>query len=517
MTATHTVLYVAPSVDAAADAVAALERAADGLDVDATDSAAVVRERAPTVDCVVYEEPAHDGAGETRPTRATVVDACAAPPVGGERTPIVLRAATTDPAAARRLEGIDGYVRRTDDPSEWTHLATQIEWACGADGGANDDPRDAGAEPIEERGATLEREHERLTALFENVPAPTVRYQFVDDDPIVRDVNDRFEAVFGYDRDDVVGENVDDYIVPPDLESDAARLNEKLLSGEPIQAVGRRRTADGDRDFVIDVVPVEVGERSLEGFSIYTDITEQKRRERELVAQNERLDEFATIVGHDLRNPLSVARGYLEVAEETGDPAAFREIEAAHDRMSGLLEKLLALAREGAVIDDPEPLSLHEAANRAWNAVEIDTRPTPALELEDDAVLEADRDRLLEVLENLIRNAVEHGNGNESEIDEAITVRIGATETGFFVADDGAGIPEADRSAVFDSGYTTAENGTGFGLAIVEGIADAHGWTVTVSASRDGGARFEFDGSRADETQPELANVDGPEPPRGDR
>jgi signal transduction histidine kinase len=62
------------------------------------------------------------------------------------------------------------------------------------------------------------------------------------------------------------------------------------------------------------------------------------------------------------------------------------------------------------------------------------------------------------------------------------------------VADDGPGIPESDRLGVFESGYSTAPDGTGFGLTIVEEIAEAHGWEVSVTASRDGGARFEIRG-----------------------
>jgi signal transduction histidine kinase len=74
-----------------------------------------------------------------------------------------------------------------------------------------------------------------------------------------------------------------------------------------------------------------------------------------------------------------------------------------------------------------------------------------------------------------------------------VTVRVGrlADGTGFYVEDDGPGIPDADRDGVFHRGYSTSDEGTGFGLAIVATIADAHGWTVTATAGADGGARFE--------------------------
>ncbi|MFC4249508.1 GAF domain-containing sensor histidine kinase [Natribaculum luteum] len=336
--------------------------------------------------------------------------------------------------------------------------------------------------------AALVSERDRLSALFDNVPDPTVRYEFVDGDAVVRDVNDAFEEAFGYDREAVLDENVDEYVVPPNLDDEARQLNETLLAGECLQVVSRRQTADGIRDFLINVVPLALGKRGVEGFSIYTDITEQKRRERELAAQNERLDEFASIVSHDLRSPLNVARGYLELAKETGDDEHVAEVEAAHERMRSLIDELLALSRRGSVIGETEPVAVHDVARRAWATVDTGDAE---LVLENDAIVEADKARLIEILENLIRNATDHG-------DDAVTVRLGATEGGFFVADDGPGIPAAERDAVFDSGYTTADDGTGLGLSIVEEIVDAHGWTVEVTDGDDGGARFEIRGVETD-------------------
>jgi signal transduction histidine kinase len=79
------------------------------------------------------------------------------------------------------------------------------------------------------------------------------------------------------------------------------------------------------------------------------------------------------------------------------------------------------------------------------------------------------------------------------------TTRIsGRAGSGFYVADDGSGIPEDKRESVFESGFSTEESGTGFGLAIVAEIAEAHHWEPTVTDSRDGGARFEFVGRPAD-------------------
>lgn len=79
---------------------------------------------------------------------------------------------------------------------------------------------------------------------------------------------------------------------------------------------------------------------------------------------------------------------------------------------------------------------------------------------------------------------MEHG-------EEGVTVTVGEFDDGFRVEDDGPGIPEAKREAVSEAGYTTAEEGTGFGLSIVKQVAEAHDWTVRVTEGAAGGARFE--------------------------
>jgi signal transduction histidine kinase len=75
-----------------------------------------------------------------------------------------------------------------------------------------------------------------------------------------------------------------------------------------------------------------------------------------------------------------------------------------------------------------------------------------------------------------------------------VTVSVGDLEDGFYVADDGSGIPDDVRDSVFDAGFTTSSDGTGFGLNIVEAVANAHDWTVSIEESESGGARFEIRG-----------------------
>jgi len=208
-------------------------------------------------------------------------------------------------------------------------------------------------------------------------------------------------------------------------------------------------------------------------------------RETELKRQNERLDEFASVVAHDLRNPLSIAIGFLDIVEETGDLSHLDRIEAAHDRMERLIDDLLTLARGESTVTDTKQIDLGTVTTEAWGYVDTaeatltvaDTAPTVA----------GDASRLTQLFENLFRNAIEHGG-------EAVTVTVGELDggVGFYVADDGDGIPPSKREEVLEHGVTSTKGGTGFGLSIVEDIAKAHGWSVRVTEGTAGGARFEF-------------------------
>jgi len=229
---------------------------------------------------------------------------------------------------------------------------------------------------------------------------------------------------------------------------------------------------------------------------------DRAERERELARQNERLEEFTSIVSHDLRSPLSVALGYVEVAQETGDLSHLSEVESALRRMDAMTEDLLTLARNGQVVGETAAVPLSDAARAAWSHVETDGA---TLSVDTDVTVEADRGRLVEILENLFRNSIDH-------VGTRVTVRVGGLGggkrnaddgsrasddgggTGFFVADDGPGIEDNEKEEVFTPGYTTADDGTGFGLHIVSTLADAHGWDVRLVDAAGGGARFEFDG-----------------------
>ncbi|MFW5978135.1 MAG: sensor histidine kinase, partial [Halohasta sp.] len=220
-------------------------------------------------------------------------------------------------------------------------------------------------------------------------------------------------------------------------------------------------------------------------------------REAELQRQNDRLSEFTGYVSHDLRNPLSVAQGYVDQIKATGDTDTLAAVERAHDRMQTLIDDMLLLARKGEVIDMVGPTRVETIAEWAWEAVE--SRDAD-LEIEGRLTVEADAPRLQQVFENLFRNSVEHG-GPE------LTVTVECHDNWFAVADDGHGFdgdpPTLDAE--------THESESGLGLSIVAKIIEAHGWEITAEHGSDGGSRFEITG-----VEPVEPDADGEGDPGGD-
>jgi PAS domain S-box-containing protein len=209
----------------------------------------------------------------------------------------------------------------------------------------------------------------------------------------------------------------------------------------------------------------------------------QRRQANEQLRQtNEQLEEFSSVVSHDLRNPLNVAEGRLELATEECDSEHLDAIGDALDRMDGLISDLLVLAREGNSATEIVPVRLATISENCWR--NVDTADA-TLVADVDRTIRADESRLQQLFENLIRNAVEHGGDD-------VTVTVGELDDGFYIEDDGPGIPPDERDDVFDAGYSTQAEGTGFGLRIVEQIVNAHNWEINVTEGTEGGARFEI-------------------------
>ena len=210
---------------------------------------------------------------------------------------------------------------------------------------------------------------------------------------------------------------------------------------------------------------------------------ERSKSNDRLERKRDRLEKVISVISHDIRNPLNTAAARTTLLADETESEHIEPIQRSLSRMGSLIDDLVTLAQNGLQVESPSELALEELAQKAWATTET-TTATLRTHVGDLRV-SADEPRLRQLLENLFRNAVEHA-GSEVE------VTVGTLEDGFYVADDGPGIPEDEHDRVFETGFTTSDGGTGFGLAIVEEIATAHGWTVGVTESAAGGARFEI-------------------------
>lgn len=256
------------------------------------------------------------------------------------------------------------------------------------------------------------------------------------------------------------------------------------------------------------LVPVTFDDETVRLARMYaTHVTaalQKAEREHDLRVQRDRMEQLIGVVSHDLRNPLHVVEGRLDLARATDDLSHLDDAEEGIARMESLIDDLLTLAREGYAVEDRTAISLDAIVERTW---EMARTADATLEIEGSAPVFGDQNRLKQVFENLFRNAADHagddvtvwvgplveGEGPEMDSgDERTKGRV----TGFYVADDGPGIP-ADKLNDVLSVDTLSGSDNGLGLSIVVQITDAHGWDISVTESRAGGARFEVtDGTR---------------------
>jgi PAS domain S-box-containing protein len=322
-------------------------------------------------------------------------------------------------------------------------------------------------------------ERNRLSRLLESLPDAVVYAQFDDGDPIVQSVNERFEETFGYDEQQLVGESLNDYIIPPELEDEARRIDDAAENGEYPQVEVRRRTADGIRYFLFRGVPIDGPGDGTEGFGIYTDITEQKTRQRRLRVLNR-------VLRHNLRNEMNVIVGNADiVAEAVEDCDALgtdadvrsrvREITDTATDVAEIGERVRQLER---ALDRSGVGSVDATALVADVGERYRGHPTATVEIAlPDSLPVRGGDLLSVAVDDLVENAVEHG-------DPPTTVTVSGQRAGEWVelsvADDGPGIPAEEIAALSDDADTSQlSHGSGLGLWLVDWLATSLGGEVT--------------------------------------
>ena len=292
--------------------------------------------------------------------------------------------------------------------------------------------------------------------------------------------------LYGYDAGAIVGRDVTE-LFASEADGAGAGLPDDVLPDsrdDSVEIETWHRRADGSV-FWGRLTVSPIADEGFRGYAaVSQDTTTQKEYERMLERQNDRLKEFTDILAHDLRNPLTVIEGNLTLYGETGDDEHIATIADTVDRMERLVEDLLRVARQGDIVTDPVSTDLGDVVETAWQVVTIESNAT--VRYDSVPPVKSDPDRLVELFENLFRNGVQHGGPD-------VTMRVGPVETGFYVEDDGDGFT-VDPEQVFDHGFSTASDGSGYGLSVVRTIVNAHGWDIVATDADSGGARFEVTG-----------------------
>ncbi len=341
----------------------------------------------------------------------------------------------------------------------------------------------------------LQQECDRFASLLNAVPVPLVITAFDDAELAVERTNQAFKDTFGYTDRQLETSPLDELIVEDPESGQARRINERVKRGERVREEVTRRTAAGEqRTFLLTATPLG-SEPHEESLATYLDITDRKQAQEELERRTQELEDFANVVSHDLRNPLNIASGHVDLLATEHESPHIETIRNAHERMQELIENILMLARQGKAIDETEPVELAACLEDSWAMVET---ADATLDVRTTRTVSADESRLRQLFGNLVRNAVEHGSTSPDtqarQDGGEVTITVGDLDDGFYVADDGPGIPAGEREQVFEAGHTSTESGTGFGLSIVAEIVEAHGWEIAITDSESGGARFEITG-----------------------
>jgi signal transduction histidine kinase len=293
----------------------------------------------------------------------------------------------------------------------------------------------------------------------------------LDENNRITDANPRAAAVFDTTEDALTQESAANVLPEPVRD---------LLDGNDDEIEWERKTPEGNEYYRIN--REQVPAHGVRGTILtISDITESKRRRLQLQAQNEKLDRFARVVSHDLRNPLNVAMAYTEKIdyEDTAADEDVAKIDESLHRMDEIIDDVLRVARAKQDLEGIREVDIETIAGHAWKSIEAET---VTLTVEDSGSVLADPGRLQQLFENLFRNVTEHT--------DAERIWVGIADGELYVEDDGPGIPESEREHVFEEGHTSNEDGTGLGLSIVGEVAAAHDWEISVADGREGGARF---------------------------
>ncbi len=366
---------------------------------------------------------------------------------------------------------------------------------------------------VRESERRIRHSHERLQSVLRT--ADHVAFIITDipgEDPRVREFSPGAERIFGYRSEEILGRPVSALFRP----RDARRLT-KAMEALPDRSEGFdasvmlvRKSGEVFPALLTTRPLRDPADRVSELLGVCIDISDLKRSEKqrnrliaELKARNTELEQFTASVSHDLKSPLITVQGFVSLLKRdhaSGDEERFQQdlehVEGAALRMQRLLDEVLELSRVGLVCEPADVIPLSELAREAAGLVSGRSRPR-GVEIRVDPelpVVRVDRNRMVQVLQNLLDNAVKFMGEQPRPLVE-VSCSPAKQELVFHVRDNGLGIAPEDHEKIFGlfEQLDSRSEGTGIGLALARRIVENHGGRLWVESQGIGrGTSFCF-------------------------
>ena len=331
---------------------------------------------------------------------------------------------------------------------------------------------------------SLRESQQKFEDLFMGNPQAAA---YLDPDFRIRDINPRFEELFGYSVADVQGKYINDVVVPDDRRKEGEALDKEAREGYVYRNTVRRKK---DRSLVqvsISAAPITVGDKVAGIVAMYHDISDLKNAEKRLDAMNEKLRVVGSLTRHDARNKLAAVNGnaYLLKKRLTADSDAMenlRSIETAVRESERIFDFAVAYEKLGV-----EQLAYVDAKKVLDEAVALfpDLKGVKIVNDCGGLILLADS-LLRQLFYNLIDDSLKYG-------EKLTQIRIHYEKTEdqlkLVYEDDGVGISQDAKPKLFKEGYTTGK-GSGYGLYLIRRMMDVYGWIIQETGTPDNGVCF---------------------------
>jgi PAS domain S-box-containing protein len=364
---------------------------------------------------------------------------------------------------------------------------------------------------------SLQKEKAYLDQLFEGSPEAIV---MIDNSGIIMKVNSDFARLFGFQKSEIIGQNIDFMIAPPHNRAEAMRITREIAYGKDYEVETVRKHKDGHLiDVSLLVTPIMVQNNIFGAYGIYRDITSRKQAEKSLIAAKEKAEEadklksaFLSNMSHEIRTPMNAILGFSSLLSDPGlsDNEKGEFIQIIKDRGTDLMKIIddiidISKIESGQINFEIKDYPVNILMNnlmvtlnelkRKHDRRDVALNCYPGT-MEPEFTIPTDGNRLRQILTNLIENALKFTNEGSVDFGYKLHKNDDPPYIEFFVRDTGIGIPKAMHTTIFerfrqvDDTATRKYGGTGLGLTIARNLSRLLGGEIWLESEEGKGTTF---------------------------